>query len=378
MLKLKLTSFSKKRVYVGNPPTQLHNLLNYDCDQLRSWLKDLGHPEFRANQLLHWIYQQGVYKFQDMTTLSKAFRLWLDENCCIKFPEIASEKVSADNTIKWLLRLDPFNSIEMVYIPESKRGTLCVSSQVGCALKCTFCLTGKQGFNRNLSTAEIISQVIIARDRLLVDFPSLHSITNVVFMGMGEPLTNELAVFPAANLMISDSALNFSPRKVTISTSGIVPAIVRMKHITKARLAVSLHACRDSLRDEIVPINQKFNLDMLIKSCQEHYSEKRNHVTFEYVMLDGINDTQQDCKDLIKIVKKVPFSKVNLIPFNPFPGTEYQSTSMSNIKLFQQSLNNAKVVATIRKERGQDQYAACGQLAGIVKNRRKKKIESVE
>ncbi|HJN38196.1 MAG TPA: 23S rRNA (adenine(2503)-C(2))-methyltransferase RlmN [Gammaproteobacteria bacterium] len=348
------------------------NILDYDVIQLRTIIKSLGHPEFRANQLLHWIYQKRVYEFSSMTTLSKSFRLWLLDNFKIEMPKVISEKRSADDTIKWLLQLDPLNSIEMVYIPETNRGTLCVSSQVGCALNCSFCLTGIQGFNRNLSTSEIISQFIIAREKLSSDYPSLHPITNVVFMGMGEPLTNELAVFPAAGLMTSEHALHLSPRKVTISTSGIVPAIVRMKSSTNVRLAVSLHACRDDLRDQLVPINKKFNLKSLIQTCIDHYSEKRNYVTFEYIMINNINDTHQDCLDLIKTVKRVPFSKVNLIPFNSFAESNYQPTPLKKIVAFQAKLIQSNIVATIRKTRGDDKLSACGQLAGVVKNRLKK------
>ena len=351
------------------------NLLDYDRKGLAAFFVELGEKPFRATQLLKWIYQEGVEDFDLMTNLSKPLRAWLNENCYLATPEIVIEQIASDGTRKWALQTRCGNRVETVFIPEEGRGTLCVSSQIGCALACTFCSTAQQGFNRNLTTAEIIGQVIVAQKRL----GSTKKITNVVMMGMGEPLLNFDNVVAAMNLMMDDFTFGLSKRRVTISTSGVVPAMYRLTQVCDVSLAVSLHAVTDDLRDELVPINKKYPLKELMDACRDNAKiAPRRTITFEYVMLDGINDSMQDARGLIKLLKTVP-SKLNLIPFNPFPNNAYRCSSSEAINRFKTVLNDAGIVTTVRKTRGEDIDAACGQLVGQVedKSRRHLKLKAV-
>ena len=356
-----------------NPPK--FNLLDYDRKGLAAFFVNLGEKPFRATQLLKWIYQEGVEDFDLMTNLSKSLRTYLNENCYLATPAIVIEQIASDGTRKWALETSCGNRIETVFIPEEGRGTLCVSSQIGCALACTFCSTAQQGFNRNLTTAEIIGQVIVAQERLGMT----KKITNVVMMGMGEPLLNFDNVVAAMNLMMDDFAFGLSKRRVTISTSGVVPAMYRLTQACDVSLAVSLHAVTDELRNELVPINKKYPLKELMEACRVNAKiAPRRTVTFEYVMLEGINDSMDDARGLIKLLKTVP-AKLNLIPFNPFPNNAYKCSSKEVINRFKTVLNDAGIVTTVRKTRGEDIDAACGQLVGQVedKSRRHLKIKVV-
>jgi 23S rRNA (adenine2503-C2)-methyltransferase len=351
------------------------NLLDFDRKGLAAFFVEIGEKPFRATQLLQWIYQEGVTDFDLMTNLSKNLRAYLNTHCIIATPEIVIEQKASDGVRKWALQTQCGNRIETVFIPEENRGTLCVSSQVGCALACTFCSTAQQGFNRNLTTAEIIGQVLLAQQRLGSD----KKITNVVMMGMGEPLLNFDNVVAAMNLMMDDFAFGLSKRRVTISTSGVVPAMYRLTEVCDVSLAVSLHAVTDALRDELVPINKKYPLAQLMEACRENAKlAPRRTVTFEYVMLKGVNDSLQDAYGLIELLKTVP-SKLNLIPFNPFPNSRYTCSSNNSIHQFKTLLNEAGIVTTVRKTRGEDIDAACGQLVGQVqdKSRRHLKLHAV-
>ena len=351
------------------------NLLDYDREGLAAFFVSLSEKPFRATQLLKWLYQENMVDFDQMTNLSKPLRSFLLENCTVSTPEIVLEKIARDGTRKWVLETGCGNRIETVFIPEENRGTLCVSSQIGCALACTFCSTAQQGFNRNLTTAEIIGQLKVAQDRLGAD----QKITNVVMMGMGEPLLNFDNVVAAMNLMMDDFAYGLSKRRVTISTSGVVPAMCRLTEVCDVSLAVSLHAVTDELRDELVPINKKYPLKELMGACRENAKlAPRRTVTFEYVMLNGINDSNADLQGLISLLKTVP-SKLNLIPFNPFPNSNYTCSSNNRINHFKTQLNDAGIVTTIRKTRGEDIDAACGQLVGQVtdKSRRHLKLKTM-
>ncbi|MDD1620562.1 MAG: 23S rRNA (adenine(2503)-C(2))-methyltransferase RlmN [Methylococcaceae bacterium] len=353
----------------------LINLLDFDRKGLQAFFVGLGEKPFRATQLLKWIYQEGVTDFDQMTNLSKSLRGYLIENCRIAPPEIVAEQLASDGTCKWAVQMHCGNRVETVYIPEERRATLCVSSQVGCALACSFCSTAQQGFNRNLSVGEIIGQLYLAQQRLGAE----RRITNVVMMGMGEPLLNFDNVVTAMNLMMDDFGYGLSKRRVTISTSGVVPAMNRLNEVCDVSMAVSLHAPSDELRNELVPINVKYPLKELMEACREYAKTgPRKHITFEYVMLDGINDSIQDANALVKLLKNVP-SKVNLIPFNPFPQSRYRCSSAANILKFRDVLHNAGIVTTIRRTRGEDIDAACGQLVGQVKDksRRHLKLQSV-
>ncbi|MFA5984297.1 MAG: 23S rRNA (adenine(2503)-C(2))-methyltransferase RlmN [Methylococcaceae bacterium] len=354
---------------------KLINLLDLDRKKLEAFFVEINEKPFRATQLLKWIYHEGIEDFELMTNFSKALRLYLAEHCYFAVPEIVIEQIAADGTYKWALQTSCGNRVETVFIPEQGRGTLCVSSQIGCALACTFCSTAQQGFNRNLTTAEIIGQVYVAQKRL----GNSKKITNVVMMGMGEPLLNFDNVVTAMNLMMDDFAFGLSKRRVTISTSGVVPAMYRLAEVCDVSLAVSLHAVTDELRDELVPINKKYPLKELLAACRDHVKiAPRRVITFEYVMLDGINDSEQDAKKLIKLLKSVP-SKLNLIPFNPFPNSIYQCSSSAAINQFKMLLNAAGIVTTVRRTRGEDIDAACGQLVGKVadKSRRHLKLNGL-
>lgn len=354
------------------------NLLNYNQVQLADYFKSIGEKPFRAKQLTRWIHHFGVHDFAQMTDIAKSLRDKLVQEAEISLPTVQLEKISNDGTRKWLIGADVANSIETVFIPEDDRGTLCVSSQIGCALACTFCSTGAQGFNRNLSVSEIIGQLAIAnrslRQEAGYDLLSANDriISNVVMMGMGEPLTNYDNVVTAMQIMLDDSAYGLSRRRVTLSTSGIVPAMDKLKEDCPVALAVSLHAPNDALRDVIVPINKKYPLKDLMAACNR-YLEKapRDFVTFEYVMLDGINDTVEHAHQLLNLVKNVS-CKFNLIPFNPFPNSGYETSKPSHIRVFRDILMQAGYVVTIRKTRGDDIDAACGQLAGKVLDKTKR------
>lgn len=341
------------------------NLLDFDRKGLEGFFRQIGDKPFRAAQVLQWIHQRGAADFDVMTNLSRALRQSLSELAEIRPPEIVVAQRSADGTRKWLMQVDPSNRIETVFIPEPGRGTLCISSQVGCAMACTFCSTARQGYSRNLSVAEIIGQLWVARRELGEE----ARITNVVLMGMGEPLLNFDNVVAACNLMMDDFAYGVSKRRVTLSTSGIVPALDRLGAVTDVSLAVSLHAPNDALRDELVPVNRKYPIRELIEACKRYVGhDNRRKVTFEYVMLDGVNDTPAHARELVRLLSHVP-SKVNLIPFNPFPNSQYRCSSPEAIERFADILRRAGLIATRRKTRGEDIDAACGQLVGEVKAR---------
>lgn len=344
------------------------NLLNYNRKELRNLMLSWGEKPFRAEQLFQWIHQIGVRDFSLISNLSKAFRQQLQEKATIVLPEIESQQNSADGTVKWLLKLSCGNAIETVYIPEVNRGTLCVSSQVGCSLNCSFCSTAKQGFNRNLTVAEIIGQVWIAVRSLSKDSGKHDKkITNVVMMGMGEPLLNFDAVVAAMDIMMDDYAYGLSKRRVTLSTSGIIPDMHRLREASPVSLAVSLHAPTNALRNELVPVNKKYPLKELMDICRTYFDDKRV-VTFEYVMLKGVNDQISHAKQLVQLVHDVP-CKVNLIPFNPFPLTQYERSSITAINTFRDFMLSKGINTITRKTRGDDIDAACGQLAGAVKDK---------
>jgi 23S rRNA (adenine2503-C2)-methyltransferase len=349
------------------------NLLNFDRQNLVSYFAGIGEKPFRAVQVLKWIHQAGVTDFSLMSNLSKSLRQYLEENCAISAPEVVFDTTASDGTRKWLLEMSCGNKVETVFIPESGRGTLCVSSQIGCSLACTFCSTAQQGFNRNLSVAEIIGQLFVAQQLL----GKQQKISNIVMMGMGEPLLNFNNVVAAMNLMMDDFAYGLSKRRVTLSTSGVVPAMYRLTEACDVSLAVSLHAATDDLRNQLVPINKKYPLSDLLDACR-HYvkSAPRRHITFEYVMLAGINDSESDARALVRLLKKIS-CKINLIPFNSFPGSDYQCTSKNDVQIFRDILHRSGLVVTVRKTRGEDIDAACGQLVGKVadKSRRTQKIK---
>jgi len=340
------------------------NLLDLDREGMRQWFVAHGHSAFRADQVLKWIYHQQQTDFAAMSNLGKPLREWLQQHAVIRAPAILSEQHSSDGTVKWLFDVGTGNAIETVHIPEPNRGTLCVSSQVGCALNCSFCATGAQGFNRNLATAEIIGQVWQAARRLGHQRNGARRITNIVMMGMGEPLLNMPALLPALRLMCEDLAFGLAARRVTVSTAGLVPAIDELSSAVDVSLAVSLHAAEDKLRNELVPLNRKYPIEQLLAACAR-YSKGRikRSVTYEYTMIDGVNDQPAQARKLVRLLQQVP-GKVNLIPFNPFSGSSYRCSPEPVIAAFQQQLMTAGFVATVRRTRGQDIDAACGQLAG--------------
>ena len=345
------------------------NLLGLPPAELEAWVLGLGSRSFRARQLQHWLYKRGVAQFEAMTDLAKEFRAQLAEQAVVKIPEIVQAQQSADGTRKWLLRADASQAFEMVFIPEAGRGTLCISSQVGCVLDCTFCSTAQQGFNRNLSTAEIVGQVWLANRELGFEPGGERLVTNVVFMGMGEPLANFRNVVPALRIMLDDSCFDLSRRRVTLSTAGLVRQIYKLAAVTNVALAVSLHAADDELRNTLVPINRVHPIAELLEACW-HYLDEQNgrSVTFEYVMLDGVNDSPAQARALARLLAGRP-AKVNMIPFNPFPGTRYRRSSDAAIWRFRDELLKNSVMATVRRTRGEDIDAACGQLVGRVQDR---------
>ncbi len=354
------------------------NLLGLPRTELESFVAErLAAKPFRARQLMKWIYRRGAADFSAMSDLAQDFRAQLATVAKISVPEIVTEQRSSDGTRKWMLRMDQVQGIETVYIPEPDRGTLCISSQVGCAMDCTFCATAQQGFNRNLSVAEIVGQVWLAHRELTAEGMQTRTdgstygrtITNIVLMGMGEPLANYRNVVPAMRIFMDDLGYDMSRRRVTLSTSGLVPQIYKLAEECNVALAVSLHAPNDALRNELVPINRKHPIDELLAACW-HYLDKQNgrSVTFEYVMLDGINDKPEHARQLARLLRGRP-AKLNLIPFNVFPGTRYRRSPAATIVRFRDILNENGVIATIRRTRGDDIDAACGQLAGQVTDR---------
>ncbi|MES1998512.1 MAG: 23S rRNA (adenine(2503)-C(2))-methyltransferase RlmN [Pseudomonadota bacterium] len=354
------------------------NLLDYDLPGLTNYFAELGEKPFRAKQVMRWMHHFGAADFDAMSDLAKSLREKLKQEAIITPPSMMTEQASADGTRKWLLDAGNQNGVETVYIPDGTRGTLCVSSQVGCALECTFCSTGRQGFNRNLSVAEIIGQLWYANHALGRDPKGERVISNVVMMGMGEPLANYANVVTALNIMLDDNAYGLSRRRVTVSTSGIVPAMDRLREDCPVALAVSLHAPNDTLRNEIVPINQKYPLAELMAACQRYLERApRDFITFEYVMLDGLNDKPEHARQLIELVRDVP-CKFNLIPFNPFPNSGYRCSRFDAIHRFRDMLVQAGHIVTTRKTRGEDIDAACGQLAGQVQDKTKRTLRRIE
>ena len=356
------------------------NLLGLDAPALTQLVGQWGGKPFRARQLQKWVHQRNTSCFDDMTDLARDFRAQLTEQCVVQAPAVLTQQRSSDGTRKWLFDVGQGNAIESVFIPEDDRGTLCISSQAGCNVGCRFCSTGHQGFNRNLTAAEIVGQLWWARHELLKDIDSsrllagekvadTRVISNVVMMGMGEPLLNYDPVVTAVRLMLDDNAYGLSRRRVMISTSGVVPMMDRLSQDCPVALAVSLHAPNDALRDQLVPLNKKYPLDELLAAC-ERYLEfaPRDFITFEYVMLDGVNDSDQHAYELIELVRRVR-CKLNLIPFNPFPASGLKRSAAARIKTFSQILSDAGIVTTVRKTRGDDIDAACGQLAGEVQDR---------
>ena len=348
------------------------NLPDFDRKALEACFVELGEQPFRAQQVLKWIYHHGVTDCQLMTNLSKTLRSRLEKNTRINFPTIITGQKSKDGTRKWLIQIDDNNSVETVFIPEGDRGTLCVSSQVGCPLDCKFCSTAQQGFNRNLTTGEIIGQVWIANKALGYFGSEKRIITNIVFMGMGEPLLNYDNVLQSINLLTDDLGFGLARRRVTVSTSGIIPGIDRLQKDTDVSLAVSLHASDDELRNNLVPVNRTYPLKDLLAACKRFTDSRDNEpVTIEYVMLKDINDSEKDARNLVKRLQGIP-AKVNLIPFNKFPGTHYKCSTMDKIDCFRDILSNAGVITITRKTRGDDIDAACGQLVGKVVARAKR------
>ena len=350
------------------------NLLNLSRPEMEEFFAGLGEKPFRASQVFKWIYQSGIDNFSEMTNLSKSLRVRLEEIAEIRPPKIVLDHASEDGTHKWVVEIDSGNHIETVFIPEKNRGTLCISSQVGCALACTFCSTAQQGFNRNLTTAEIIGQLWVANKAL--GFKSLDEriISNVVMMGMGEPLLNFDNVVRAMNIMMDDFSFGLSKRRVTLSTAGVVPAIDRLREVTDVSLALSLHAPNDELRDQLVPLNKKYPIREVLEACKRYVSTDRRRITIEYVMLDGVNDSVKHAHELVKLLRSVP-AKVNLIPFNPFPNTAYRRSSRDAIDRFRDILMQHDLTTVTRKTRGEDIDAACGQLVGKVLDKTKRNLK---
>lgn len=355
--------------------TVLINLLDLDPAQLTAYCGELGEKPFRAKQLQRWIHQFGASNFDEMTDLAKSLREKLSTRAVIAAPSVISDHTSSDGTRKWLVDVGQGNAVETVFIPEENRGTLCISTQAGCAVNCRFCSTGKQGFNRNLTVGEIIGQLWMAEFELrktkgVIPGPKgERQITNVVMMGMGEPLLNFEPTVAALRLMLDDNAYGLSRRRVTVSTSGVVPMIDKLSQECPVALAVSLHASNDALRDSLIPLNKKYPLSELMAACKRYLEfAPRDFITFEYCMLEGVNDTDMHARELIQLVKNVP-CKFNLIPFNPFPESGLKRSANPRIKAFAQVLMDAGIVTTTRKTRGDDIDAACGQLAGDVKDR---------
>ena len=351
------------------------NLLDFDLEGLAVFCESLGEKRFRATQLFRWIHQKGAPDFDQMTDLAKSLRDKLPSSARIQAPRVVSRHDSADGTIKWLFDVGAGDVIETVFIPESDRATLCISSQAGCAVGCRFCSTGHQGFSRNLTTAEIVTQLWFAEHTLRREFKrDERIISNVVMMGMGEPLQNYSQLLPALRIMLDDHGYGLSRRRVTVSTSGVVPMMDRLAQDCAVALAVSLHASSDALRDDLVPLNKKYPIDELLQACARYQSAApRDFITFEYCMLDGVNDTPEHARQLIALMQKHAVNglscKFNLIPFNPFPASGLKRSGMATVTVFAKILLDAGIVTTVRKTRGDDIDAACGQLAGDIQDR---------
>lgn len=373
------------------------NLLDFNAKQLADFCVAIGEKPFRAKQLLRWIHQFGEVDFAEMSDLSKGLRKKLSDTVVIEPPRITQHHLAVDGTRKWLLSVGAGNGIETVFIPELHRGTLCISSQVGCALACTFCSTGKQGFNRNLTVAEIIGQLWLANKTIKSELDTFSSdrhnmmatnnyrqpvdgeraVSNVVMMGMGEPLANFDNVVAALDLMLDDHAYGLSRRRVTVSTSGLIPAMDRLREQCPVALAVSLHAPNDALRDQLVPINKKYPIKALLNACQRYLqSAPRDFITFEYVMLAGVNDSVSQARELAELVRETP-CKINLIPFNSFSSTGFKRSSPETIRIFRDVLMQSGLVTTVRKTRGDDIDAACGQLAGQVQDKTRRTVKKM-
>jgi len=357
------------------------NLLGMTHSALREYFTGLGESPFRATQVMQWAHQHGIGSFEAMTNLGKLLRTRLNEIAELRAPAIHEDQLAADGTRKWLLGVDGINNIEMVFIPERDRGTLCISSQVGCTLNCAFCATGHQGFNRNLTTAEIIGQVWIANRLLRKDGTARdrRPITNIVFMGMGEPLLNLDNVVEAIEILRDDYAYGISWRRITVSTAGLVPLIDELKVRAPVSLAVSLHAPNDVLRDKLVPLNRKYPIAELLAACRRYIGEDtRRRITFEYIMLAGVNDSPAHARELATLLRDVP-SKINLIPYNPFPQGSFSRSDPSTIDRFRDAMMEAGYVTVTRKTRGDDIDAACGQLAGrfVDRTRRRERLPGV-
>jgi 23S rRNA (adenine2503-C2)-methyltransferase len=354
------------------------NLLDLDATGLAAFFQEIGEKPFRAKQVMRWIHRFGVADFDAMSDLSRDLRARLAASACVTAPQVMADSTAADGTRKWLLSVGAANGIETVFIPEETRGTLCVSSQVGCALECAFCSTGRQGFNRNLTVAEIIGQLWWANRALGADPRGERIISNVVMMGMGEPLTNFDNVVAAMRIMLDDYGYGLSRRRVTLSTSGVVPAMDRLAEQLPVALAVSLHAPNDALRDRLVPINRKYPLRDLMAACRRYVKvAPRDFVTFEYVMLDGVNDADAHAHELVELTRDVP-CKFNLIPFNPFPDSGFERSPAPRIAAFRDILMQAGLVTTTRKTRGDDIDGACGQLAGQVQDKTRRAQRRME
>ncbi len=362
------------------PETTKVNLLGLPRQKMLDFLEEIGEKPFRAKQIMQWIHQYGVHDFSEMTNISKALREKLSRIATIEGPDIIYQDISSDGTRKWVMQMPGGSSIETVLIPEGDRGTLCISSQIGCALDCSFCSTGKQGFNRNLSTEEIVGQIWNA----IASFEDLdrvkdRPVTNVVFMGMGEPLLNFDNVMDAVDIMMDDFAYSISKKRLTISTAGVVPAIDRMGEFTDASIAISLHAPNDALRNELVPVNKKYPIKMLLSSLKRYLdqlSDKRK-ATIEYTLIAGVNDRKVHADQLIDILRGIP-CKINLIPFNPFPGSGYKKPSNNEVRCFQDWLMAGGYITTVRTTRGDDIDAACGQLVGQVEDRTRRSARYAE
>ena len=361
-------------------PTDLPtvNLFGLDRAALRALFAERGEKPFRADQVMQWIYRRGLDDFDGMTNIAKDLREKMKVWFSIETPELLAEQTSTDGTRKWVLRLAGGNAVESVFIPEADRGTLCISSQVGCAMDCSFCSTGKQGFNRNMTAAEIIAQVWFVAKALGSDFQNERVISNVVFMGMGEPLANYQPVVTAIRILLDDFGFGLSKRRVTVSTSGLVPFIDRLREEVDVALAVSLHAPNDDLRDELVPINRKYPLGELMDACHRYTQGKgpKALIVYEYVMLDGVNDSLGHAKELARLLGNLP-AKVNLIPFNPFPKAGYKRSPSERIRTFAEYLRGRDIVCTTRKTRGDDIDAACGQLVGEVMSKQKNRLSGI-
>lgn len=351
------------------------NLLGLTLTQMEEFFQSIDEKKFRATQVFRWIHLKGASDFTQMTDIAKSLQVKLQEVAVIEVPNLVEEQLATDGVIKWALEVGNGNKIETVYIPETDRATLCISSQVGCALECQFCSTARQGFNRNLTSSEIVGQLWWAKQRILAKSKQDKVITNVVMMGMGEPLANYDNVITAMKIMLDDNAYNLSRRKLTLSTSGVIPGILKLKHDCPVSLALSLHAPNDTIRDEIIPLNKKYPLKDLLDACKSYLeSSPREILTLEYVMLKGVNDSLENATELTQLVKDLP-CKFNLIPFNPFPNSGFESSSMNQIVRFQRLLQSQGFVATIRKTRGENIDAACGQLAGQVVDKTKRQAK---